>query len=259
MVNLLYPAVLGSVLYNSLEFSIQTALGTARVWSQGAVQADPDTLLKIGLITVTMLFFCCDYLYLFLTEEFLLRFFLFDVVFLLALYATVLAMHVGKGDSRTPQGFKISVCYLIFMVLYFVWDAGERRRHGRKLASLNAQLADRRQSNAAKKQPREPDRPAISAPISPEAEATPHERVALKRLRDEISLYTRVVTWEVFAIVMLTFTTLVLARNPTDRCGLELLTLVLGIVSLWFAWLIWQKVRKHQTYREAATHSELTF
>src|SRR3979409_2387804 len=88
MLGLIYPAVLGTILYQLL-FTIAHVLRdqyplTAIVW------------IKWTLVVISIGFYVCDYLYIVFTKRYYWWAFVCDVVFLLALYATVIEIDVDK-------------------------------------------------------------------------------------------------------------------------------------------------------------------
>src|SRR5260370_18501981 len=86
MLGLIYPAVLGTILYQ-LFFTFAHVLR----------DQDPINeilLIKFALVIVSIGFYVCDYLYIVFTKRYYWWSFLCDVVFLLALYATVIAIDV---------------------------------------------------------------------------------------------------------------------------------------------------------------------
>src|SRR3979409_1342733 len=116
MVGLIYPAVLGTILYQ-LVFTIAHVLRdqyplNAIVW------------IKWTLVIISIGFYVCDYLYIVFTKRYYWWSFLCDVVFLLALYATVMAIDVDNPGSL-PHNKVILFCYFIFLLVYLVWDGYE--------------------------------------------------------------------------------------------------------------------------------------
>jgi hypothetical protein len=116
MLGLIYPAVLGTILYQLL-YSIAHVLRyqyplSAIVW------------IKWTLLVISIGFYVCDYLYIVFTKRYYWWAFLCDIVFLLALYATVIAIDVDN-PTRLPHNKIILLCYLIFLFVYLVWDSYE--------------------------------------------------------------------------------------------------------------------------------------
>src|SRR6202171_84618 len=116
MLGLIYPAVLGTILYQLL-FTIAHVLReqyplTVVVW------------IKWTLVVISIGFYVCDYLYILFTKRYYWWSFLCDVVFLLALYATVIAIDVDNPHGL-PRNKVILFCYFIFLMVYLVWDGYE--------------------------------------------------------------------------------------------------------------------------------------
>jgi len=116
MLGLIYPAVLGTVFYQ-LVSTIAHVLReqyplSAIVW------------IKWTLVVISIGFYICDYLYIVLTKRYYWWAFVCDVVFLLALYATVIAIDVDNPRSL-PHNKVILFCYFISLLVYLVWDGYE--------------------------------------------------------------------------------------------------------------------------------------
>ena len=116
MLGLIYPAVLGTVLYQ-LVFTIAHVL-------RGQYPLSAIVLIKWTLVVISIGFYVCDYLYIVLTKRYYRWAFLCDIVFLLALYATVIAIDVDNPRSL-PHNKVILFCYFIFLLVYLVWDGYE--------------------------------------------------------------------------------------------------------------------------------------
>jgi len=116
MLGLIYPAVLGTILFQLLETFAHLLRGqyplNAIVW------------IKCVLLIISIGFYVSDYLYILFTKRYYWWFFLFDIVFLITLYATVIAIDVDNPISL-PHNRVILVCYLIFLLLYLFWDGYE--------------------------------------------------------------------------------------------------------------------------------------
>src|SRR5712672_4556796 len=105
MLDLIYPAVLGTILYQ-LFFTVAHVLReqyplTTILW------------IKWTLVVISMGFYVCDYLYIIFTKRYYWWAFLCDVVFLLALYSTVIAIDVDNPRAL-PHKKDIILCYFIF-------------------------------------------------------------------------------------------------------------------------------------------------
>jgi hypothetical protein len=116
MLGLIYPAVLGTILYQ-LVFTIAHVL-------RGQYPLGAIVWIKWTLVVISIGFYVCDYLYIFFTKRYYWWSFLCDVGFLLALYATVIAIDVDNPRSL-PHNKVILLCYFIFLLVYLVWDGYE--------------------------------------------------------------------------------------------------------------------------------------
>ena len=128
MLGLIYPAVLGSIIYLAMAEVTDQATALWTVFSTGQ-SYDPslNVSLKFVLLGVTLVFYGCDYLYLLFTNNFNLGFFILDIIFIATLYVTVLCIGINDGE-KTPQILGIIACYAVFMILYLGWDIFEKRR-----------------------------------------------------------------------------------------------------------------------------------
>ena len=116
MLNLIYPAVLGTILYQ-LFFTLGHLL-------RGQYPATAVLWIKWALVVISIGFYVCDYLYIIFTKRYYWWSFLCDIVFLLAFYAAVIAIDVDN-PIRPPNHKVILLCYLIFLLVYLVWDGYE--------------------------------------------------------------------------------------------------------------------------------------
>jgi hypothetical protein len=93
MLDLIYPAVLGTILY-------QLFLTIAHVLRE---QYPPTAILGIKwtLVLILIGFYVCDYLYIVFTKRYYWWSFLCDIVFLVALYVTIIAIDVDN-PTRAP-------------------------------------------------------------------------------------------------------------------------------------------------------------
>jgi len=121
MLGLIYPAVLGSVLYAFLGTAVGTLLSSILGWS--AVAPSP---LKLTLLAVTVAFYCCDYLYIMFTSEFRQLFFWLDLILLLGLYVTFWVIDIGTPTLPHLNMIIVAASYAIFMLVYLFWDISER-------------------------------------------------------------------------------------------------------------------------------------
>jgi hypothetical protein len=116
MLGLIYPAVLGSILY--------TLLQTISYLVTGKMPWNDFVTIKLALLVITIAFYICDYFYIMFTTRYYLLFFICDIVFLLTLYATVVAIDLNEYYAF-PHNRVILLCYIIFMALYLGWDGYE--------------------------------------------------------------------------------------------------------------------------------------
>ena len=132
MLGLIYPAVLGTVMYSTLQVLVDPL--TVK-FSPGSclVVADSVLGLKLCFLLIAVAFYCFDYMYIMFTREFDWPFFLCDLAFLVILYITISAIGIGK--EYLPQTQWILGCYAAFMILYLVWDSYESWRCRREGAS----------------------------------------------------------------------------------------------------------------------------
>src|SRR3982074_3645020 len=88
MLGLIYPAVLGTILFQLLETFAHLFRGqyplSAIVW------------IKCVLLIISIGFYVSDYLYIVFSKRYYWVFFSFDVVFLITLYTTVIAIDVDN-------------------------------------------------------------------------------------------------------------------------------------------------------------------
>ena len=116
MLGLIYPAVLGTILYQLLStfahvLREQYPLSTI-VW------------IKCTLVLISIGFYVCDYLYIVFTKRYYWWSFVCDIVFILTFYATVIAIDVDNPRSL-PHNKVTLLCYFIFLLVYLVWDGYE--------------------------------------------------------------------------------------------------------------------------------------
>lgn len=233
MVNLVYPAVLGSVLYIALDYMTRVFVPKALAPPNlQTLPLDAVAAAKVTLLLLTITFYCCDYLYLRWTVRFQVIFFVFDMLFLLGLYLTIVFTHVQVGDADLPQAHIVAALFTLFMLFYLWWDLGERKLLTREAAGLNLQ-------------PTEADIATIN-------EAS---RKRICRLKVEIPLYSSVITWERVSIVLFILAVGVGWLRRGSLAGVWSLISVLAIVTGWFVRLICRKAKVHYEH-PAASHQE---
>ncbi len=116
MLGLIYPAVLGTILYQ-LFFTLAHVL-------RDQIPLSAILLIKSALVVISIGFYVCDYLYIVFTKRYYVWAFLCDIVFLLALYATVIAIDVDNPRSL-PHNKVILLCYFTSLLVYLAWDGYE--------------------------------------------------------------------------------------------------------------------------------------
>lgn len=126
MLGLIYPAVLGTVLYALLSAAGAPAVPIVAEWCgqrNFTSSSLPFQPLKVVLLLITFVFYLSDYFYVMFTKEYLQRFFWYSVVFLAGLAFTVSAIAADRVDA--PAWPVILAAYAAFMAFYFFWDANE--------------------------------------------------------------------------------------------------------------------------------------
>ena len=126
MLGLVYPAVLGTVLYTVLGAALDPFLSVLL----GHSRTVGAPWVKWVLLLTTVAFYCCDYLYIMFTRQFSVAFFLCDLVLLAGLYITVLTIDITTAVFPHRNLVLVAACYLGFMVLYLMWDLFERFNTG---------------------------------------------------------------------------------------------------------------------------------
>ena len=116
MLGLIYPAVLGTILYELLT--------TFAHLLRQQYPLNLIVLIKCALLIISIGFYVFDYLYIVFSKRYYWWAFLCDIVFLLTLYATVIAIDVDNPRSL-PHNKIILLCYFIFLLIYLVWDGYE--------------------------------------------------------------------------------------------------------------------------------------
>jgi len=116
MLGLIYPAVLGTILYQLLQ--------TFAHLLRGQYPLNTIISIKCALLVISIAFYVFDYLYIVFTKRYYWWFFLCDIVFLLTLYVTVIAIDVDNPSSL-PHNKVILLCFFIFLLFYLAWDWSE--------------------------------------------------------------------------------------------------------------------------------------
>src|SRR5262249_42206094 len=101
MLALVYPAVLGGIIYFLMDESYKhffdqgEAEMTIPHFIKTLMETTPIQLIKMLLAFITVAFYICDYLYITFTRSFKGYFFIFDVLFLLLSFLTVKLISIG--------------------------------------------------------------------------------------------------------------------------------------------------------------------
>jgi hypothetical protein len=126
MLGLIYPAVLGSIIY-TLFSEIKDQLTTSTF---------NDILgIKFYLFVITIVFYLCDYLYITYTNNFGWFFFFCDLIFVGCLYTTTILIDIDTNSSL-PNPAWISGCYILFLLFYLGWDIYEKGRSSQQEKKL---------------------------------------------------------------------------------------------------------------------------
>jgi hypothetical protein len=116
MLALIYPAVLGTILYELFDTVAQMVKGQS-----------PFNLivcLKCCLLVIAIGFYVADYLYIVFSKRYYWWAFLCDIAFLLTLYVIVIAIDVDN-PYNLPHNRIILLCAFIFLLVYLIWDGYE--------------------------------------------------------------------------------------------------------------------------------------
>lgn len=121
IVGLIYPAVLGTVIYILIELFGKHFLNQELLKIQ---ENSWDIILfKVVLLLATLIFYACDFLYTTYTKTFRILYFVFDLNILAGLFTTFKS--VNFDNSEQPRITLILVCFSSFMVLYLILDCIE--------------------------------------------------------------------------------------------------------------------------------------
>lgn len=87
MPGLIYPAVLGSILYSALdEYAKQIRLLWHFIHYNESYGPDYLVTMQFSLLVITLVFYSCDFLYITFTNNYRRWLFILDLLFVLALY-----------------------------------------------------------------------------------------------------------------------------------------------------------------------------
>lgn len=128
VVGLLYPAVLGSLVYSFLEIVIPSLASDV---PSGFLQGSRSLVgIKLLLFLITVGFYCADYIYSSWVAVFRYQFFLLDVVVVLGLYLSV--HFINLSSTRPPALAAVGVCFALILACYWLWDRFEPKRQEHK-------------------------------------------------------------------------------------------------------------------------------
>jgi hypothetical protein len=116
MLALIYPAVLGTILYELFDTLAQMI--------KGQYPLNLIVCIKCSLLIISIGFYVADYLYIVFSKRYYWWAFLCDTVFLLALYAIVIATDVDN-PYNLPHNKIILLCAFMFLLVYLMWDGYE--------------------------------------------------------------------------------------------------------------------------------------
>lgn len=123
IISLIYPAVLGTIMYGLIDsthdhLSCTMLLNTA---------CSLKRICKIILVLFVLLFYVCDFLYTTYSSEFKWLYFIEEILILVGLY-TIFKNIDYNSKSLSESNMKLILwLFIIFMVLYFIWDYNEYR------------------------------------------------------------------------------------------------------------------------------------
>lgn len=133
MVGLIYPAVLGSIIYSFYDVFV------SRIYTPFQSINDLITMpsatnyldgswgifaVKTALVILTIVFYCLDYLYTIYTKKFQLLFFFLGIGILVCI--VVIFKLIDIKSTSPPFSSLISLFYFVFMMLYLWWDLKEK-------------------------------------------------------------------------------------------------------------------------------------
>lgn len=167
MLGLIYPAVLGTILYNTAdEFAKQFTDILKYIFKEHSPYSISFPLTyKFMITSVSLAFYAADYLYLMFTKVYRWWFFVYDMTFVCFLYLTIYLIDI-KTDGAYPSMFYILLIYLLFFVMYIQWDISEKKR------------------------------------VENELQRTTNQTSSIE-LQAEFNLYKKIVLWEICSIVVI--------------------------------------------------------
>lgn len=133
MIGLIYPAVLGSIMYSFLGIILEYLFrGTRTGFLQ---QSSLEIAMKSLLLLTTLAFYGCDYCYTFWVAVYKKQFFILDLLVLASLYISILGINLSLTSQPILE--LMSICYAFVFFFYFIWDFFEpSREHHRRFFKL---------------------------------------------------------------------------------------------------------------------------
>lgn len=124
MIGLIYPAVLGLIMYSFLGIILEGLLrGTKTGFLQ---QSSFEIAMKSLLLLTTLAFYGCDYCYTCWVAVYKKQFFILDLLVLASLYISILCINLSSTSQPTLES--MSICYAFVFFFYFIWDFFEPSR-----------------------------------------------------------------------------------------------------------------------------------
>lgn len=124
MISLFYPAVLGSIFVKLFEL-------LPKISSLTSFVTDNKTI----FLFIAILFYCSDYLYAKYSNDYGLKFFFFDFLFLACMLYGVDALKLSDMNSDI-EFVSLALSYFVFTLGYLIWDyiefvkvEGEEKRY----------------------------------------------------------------------------------------------------------------------------------
>lgn len=116
--NLFYPAILGSFLFSI----IQSVANKIRDDAATNFLSNSPTLLtlKILLAISILIFFCCDYLYSYVTKNYKPVYFVIDTFVILVLTTSFFAINIDT--LREPPVNYLILPFIVFLIVFSIWD-----------------------------------------------------------------------------------------------------------------------------------------
>ena len=131
--NLCYPAVLGSFLFSI----IQSIADKIRDDNATNFLSNTTSLLtlKILLAISILTFFCCDYLYSYVTKNYRPEYFIIDAFVIIVLTTSFFAINIDT--LREPPIGYLVVPFIIFLIVFSIWDFALTKKIDKKTTDEN--------------------------------------------------------------------------------------------------------------------------